>query len=381
MLSRRVANGRADADTPADAGPSAQGSSTPAQPRRHRARHTLVDLAPVLMLVPAFLLSMILIASIDVDPFHALRLLFAGAFGSLNSLGVTAIKVTPLLITGLGVAVGIRAGMFNLGGDGQIYLGGLGASVAVLYLVPSAPPVVQVLLALLSGFIGGALWALVPALLRAFKGVTEVITTLLMTFIGVNVVTMLVQGPMGDPGASYPRSAAFPDGAALPKLIPGTQMHFGIILGLLLCVVVYYLIERVPFGLEIRAVGEGQKAARFTGVSVRKRLLQALMLSGALAGLAGSVEVLGLHHRLVSGFSPNYGFDAIAVAMLAASDPRWMFLSAVFFGALRAGAPVMERTLGVPSDLVFVTQGLAILAVVTGYALRAQLKKRLSLAA
>ncbi len=343
----------------------------------HKYLRILVDFAPVFALIPALLIAFLVISTSGVNPFSAVKVLFQGALGSPNSLGVTAIKVTPMLIVGLGVAIGIRAGYFNLGGEGQIYIGGLVATVTILYLVPRAPGVVQIALGLVGGFVGGALWMLLPAILLTTRGVTEVITTLLMNFPAINIVTLLILGPIGEKGASFPKSPPLPDSAELPIILPNTQMHAGILIAILLTVSVYVILERTSFGLDVRAVGEGKKAARFTGIKVTKRSFQVLLLSGGLAGIAGSIEIIGLHHRLPQGFSPGYGFDGIAVALLGAANPFAMIPTALFFGMLRAGAPAMERSLGVPSDLIFLTQGLAIVAVAAGYGLRAHLKPRL----
>lgn len=340
-------------------------------------RHTWVDLIPFLSLIPAFWLILLFIASTGVDPFAALGVVFDAAFGSASGLGVTAIKFTPLLITGLGVAIGIRAGLWNLGGEGQIYIGGLIATITVL-ASQGLPGPLAVLFGLAGGFVGGALWILFPAVLRAFRGVNELITTLLMNFVAVNVVTTLVQGPFGDPTASFPRTEQIPRASWLPVILEDTQMHFGVILALVLAAAMYLVINWTTFGLDARALGLESRTARFTGIPVQRRTLQVLLLSGGLAGVAGAVEVLGVNHALAQGFSPGYGFDAIGVALLGGVDPRGMVVAAGLFSMLRAGAPAMQRTLGVPSSIVDVTQGLIVVAVVAGYGLRALLRSRMA---
>lgn len=340
-------------------------------------QHTWVDLVPFLAMIPAIGLILLLIASAGVDPIAALRVVFEAAFGSASGLGVTAIKFTPLLITGLGVAIGIRAGLWNLGGEGQIYIGALIATIAVL-ATRGLPAPFAVLSGLAAGFAGGALWILFPAVLRAFRGVNELITTLLMNFVAVNVVTTLVQGPFGDPTASFPRTEHVPRASWLPVILANTQMHFGVIIAVILAAAMYLVINWTPFGMEARALGLGSRAARFTGIPVERRTLQVLLLSGGLAGVAGAVEVLGVNHALAQGFSPGYGFDAIGVALLGGVDPRGMVVAAGFFSVLRAGAPAMQRTLGVPASIVDVTQGLLVIAVVAGYGLRAVLRRRMA---
>lgn len=320
---------------------------------------------------------MLLIASAGVAPLSALNVLAQSSFGSAASIGVTAIKFTPLLITGLGVAIGIRAGLWNLGGEGQIYFGALGAALVALAL-PGLPGLPLILAAIGAGFLGGAVWMTVPAMLRAYRGVNELITTLLMNFVALGVVTALVQGPLGDPVASYPRTEVVPEQGWLPIIVDGTQMHAGVAIAFVLALVILLLFTRTSYGLDIRAIGQGNRAAQFTGVPVRRRTLEVLLGSGGLAGIAGAVEVLGVNHSLSQGFSPGYGFDAIAVALLGAVDPRGMIFAAGFFGMLRAGAPAMQRALDVPSSIVSATQGITIIAVVAGYGLRALVKRRLS---
>jgi len=345
---------------------------------RRRVAERIVELTPLFALIPALLLVIALILVAGANPFEALRVLLDASLGDATALGVTAVKFVPLLVTALGVGIGVRAGLWNLGGEGQIYIGGLFASVVAIFLVPGLSGPVQILLALLGGFLGGALWMLFPALLRTTRGVTELITTLLMNFIAINLVTILVQGALGEEGASFPRSPPIPDGARLPLLAERTQLHSGLIVALVLAAVVHVLMSRTTFGFETRAIGEGEKASLFAGIAVRRRVFQALLLSGGLAGVAGAIEILGVHFRLTQGFSPGFGFDAIAIALLGAADPRGMIPAAFLFAVLRAGAPAMERSVDVPSDLVFITQGIAILAVVAGYGLRTELRRRLA---
>jgi ABC-type uncharacterized transport system permease subunit len=345
---------------------------------RRRVAERIVELTPLFALIPALLLVIALILVAGANPFEALRVLLDASLGDATALGVTAVKFVPLLVTALGVGIGVRAGLWNLGGEGQIYIGGLFASVVAIFLVPGLSGPAQILLALLGGFLGGALWMLFPALLRTTRGVTELITTLLMNFIAINLVTILVQGALGEEGASFPRSPPIPDGARLPLLAERTQLHSGLIVALVLAAVVHVLMSRTTFGFETRAIGEGEKASLFAGIAVRRRVFQALLLSGGLAGVAGAIEILGVHFRLTQGFSPGFGFDAIAIALLGAADPRGMIPAAFLFAVLRAGAPAMERSVDVPSDLVFITQGIAILAVVAGYGLRTELRRRLA---
>lgn len=342
-------------------------------------RRGLVPLLPLLSIVPALGIASLIIWAAGVNPADAVRELIAGAFGDRFGIGVTAIRTIPLMITGLGVAVGIRVGLWNLGGEGQIYMGALTATVLGLYILPGASGALGIAILVLAGFLGGGVWGLIPGVLRAYRGVNEVITTLLMSFVAINSVTVILHAFLQDPTSSYAASPLLSDGLKLPILLPRTEFHAGFVIGLILAGLLFVAFRYSDIGLELRAVGSNQKAARFAGIPVRRRLIQAMVVSGGLAGIAGAVEILGLHHRLAVGFSPGYGFDAVAVALLGGADPRFVPFAAVFLGSLSAGAPAMERGLGLPSEFIPLTEGLIVLFVVAAYGLRSRLQQRMAL--
>ncbi len=346
--------------------------------RKHEVLRILIELSPLMMVIFSSVFLLFLIQISGVNPLDALSVMLDGSVGSKNSLAVTVTKATPLIISGLAVTVAARCGLWNIGAEGQIYFGGLFVAVILLRVVPHWPGVLQIMLGITAAFVGGALWMLIPALLRAYRGTAELVTTLLLNFVAVNVITIMVQGPLGDANASFPRSPTIPTSSFLPILLPGTQMHMGILIAMLLAVLIYVLIWKTFLGLELRAVGQGFIAAITTGIRVRRRILMAMLLSGGLAGIAGGVEVLGLHHRLSQGFSPGYGYDAITVALLGGTHPVGVIPAALFLGALRAGAPAMERNLGIPIDLVDIAEGLALISLITGFGLRAILRRRYS---
>jgi simple sugar transport system permease protein len=325
----------------------------------------------------AFIVAAVAIYLAGVSPVAAGQALMEGSLTNLNGLGTTAIRTTPLILAGLGVAVGIRCGLWNLGAEGQIYVGGLTGTVAGLFVGDALPAPLGIALALIAGFAGGALWALIPGVLRAYRGVSEVITSLLLNFVGINVVIILIEGPLADHTASHPSTETLSPALSLPILLGGTQFHAGLVIAVAVAVALFILFEYTNLGLDFRAVGHNPLAALGAGIPARRRILQAMLLSGGLAGLAGATEILGLFHRLPEGFSPGYGFDAIAVALLAFGDPRFVLLSATFFGALRAGAPAMQILAGVPSALIFVTEGLVVMFVVMGTALARWARTRL----
>jgi ABC-type uncharacterized transport system permease subunit len=345
-----------------------------------RVRWALTILLPPLAVAVALAIASGLIAASGHSVPHAFSALFDGAFGNRNNLGNTMTKVTPLVILGLGIIIGIRAGLWNLGGDGQITMGGLGAIFVGLYVVESFPNYVAAPLVLIGGFVAGGLWGGIAGVLKAKRGITEVITTLLLNFVAFNVVKLLIERPpLLDTQAGFPQSRAIK--ADLPIILGGSQAHAGLILGLVLIGIVWLLISRTSFGLELRAVGLSVEAARVAGIRRSRRIFQAMVISGGFAGVAGASEVLGLQHHLIADLSPGYGFTAFAVALLAAADPLLLLPSAVFFGALLSGGPLMEQQAGVPIEIVYATQGLTILLVVAAFALRSRLLRGLSIGA
>jgi ABC-type uncharacterized transport system permease subunit len=323
---------------------------------------------PVLAVAASLVVSGVVMAITGTNPFTAYHALFEGSLGSSFGLSVTLVRMTPLLFAGLGVAISFRAGVFNVGAEGQLYAGAIGATAAAIYL-HGLPGPLLVVVSVLAGFVGGAVWILIPAWLRAYRGVSEVVVTLMFNFIGIYLTSYLVNldyGPLGLKDAAYPQSATIPTKAELPILWPTTQVHAGLALAGFLAVCLFVVIRWTPFGFRVRTVGASPEAARFAGMPVRRVLMTVLLLSGGLAGLAGASEVLGLKYALYANFSPGYGYDAIAVALLARNSPIAAIVSAAFFGAMRAGAVDMEQTTGLEGSFVLIIEALAILFLATG---------------
>ncbi len=348
--------------------------STAARRREARARLFEQILTPVASVVAALLLMATIIAAIGADPIVALVAILNGAFGSANNFATTLAKTCPLLIAGVGIAFALKARLFNIGAEGQIYVGALAGTWLILTFSLSGP--IGLIAGLVAGVLGGAAWAAIAGWLRAQRSVNEVITTLLLNYVGIQLVLWAVSGPMFAAGATFPRSEDIPWDALLPSLIPRTQGHIGILFGLAGAFLCAWLLQYTVFGYRVRALQLGEDTPRYAGMKVKRLIVVVLGSSGGMAGLAGMVEVLGVHRRLVEGFSPGYGFDALAVALLARGNPIAVIPAALFFGILRAGANAMQRATGVPSSMVFVIQGSAVLIVIAGYALEAILRKR-----
>ena len=301
---------------------------------------------------------------------RALGSLWSGAFGSWYAItSATLVRAIPLIIIGLGLAIAFRAGSFNIGGEGQFYAGAIAATWLGLHL-GSLPSLLAVPAVLAGAILAGALWVAVPVLLRVRYGVLEVISTLLLNFIAEATTSLVVQGPLQERQGIYPQSDAIAESARLPVL-PGTRLHAGLLLALVGAGVLHVLFTRTLWGFQLRAVGLGPRAAEISGrIDSRWMAAAGLALSGAIAGLAGGVEVTGVSYALFQNLSPGYGFTAIAVALLGRLHPFGVVVAGLLFGALEAGAGAMQRDAGVPSVAVYVVEAVVILVVLLAESLR-----------
>lgn len=310
----------------------------------------------------ALLLCSLLIALAGVNPLHAYGAMLKGAFGSVSGVVDVITKATPLLLTGLGTCVAFRSGLWNIGGDGQIYMGALGATVVGLTLT-GMPPALLIPLALLAGFLGGALWAIVPGLLKARRQVSEIISTLMLSYVASLIIEYLVNGPLQGSSSYMPQTNMVVEAARLPLLVPPYRTQWGTILALGVAAVVYVLLYRSSFGFELRAAGFSPDAARYSGINVVRNLVWVMVISGGLSGLAGANEVLGFHYRLFVGLSPGYGFTGIVVALLGRLNPIGVIFSSILFSGLIVGASQMQSVVGVPAAIAGIIQGVVILFV------------------
>jgi simple sugar transport system permease protein len=293
--------------------------------------------------------------------------LFAGAIGnpfvSITPITETLLRATPLILAGLAVALGFRAGLFNIGAEGQIYIGALFAT-GVGISFGDMPFFIHLPLAVLAGFVGGALWGFLPGILKARTGAHEVITTIMLNYVSYLIVDLALRQPFYQrPDRADPVSKFIEPSATLPPLFADQRLHWGLLIAILAAVAVWWLLFRSTKGFEFRAVGLNPSAARYAGMNISRTIVLTMMISGGLAGLAGASEILGTNLRLTPAFSPHWGFDAIAIALLGASRPVGVVAAAILFGALRAGAGPMQAATGIPVDLVIVIQGLIILFI------------------
>lgn len=299
------------------------------------------------------------------DPWAAMGALVSGSLGNSTAIfSITLVRAVPLILTGLAVALAFRAGIWNIGAEGQLYAGAV-AGVAVALAAPdSTPQWILVPLILAVGGLAGAAWAAIPAALRLRAGVGEVITTILMNFVAIHLAAWMVHGPLQEARGVFPQTDRISEAARLPTLIPGTRLHLGFALAVLLALGLWGWFRYTASGFRIRAVGASPDAARVAGrIQAGPALLKVFLASGAVAGLAGVVEISGVTFALYENFSPGYGYTAIAVALLAGLNPLGVVLTGALFGALEGGAGAMQREAGVPSGWVQAVEALAILSI------------------
>ncbi len=317
-------------------------------------------LTPIFALAFGLAVGAVAILALGKSPEAAYAALIQGAFGSRESLAGTLIKTTPLILTGLAVAVAFRAGLFNIGGEGQLYMGGIAATWVGIYIV-GVPGSLHILLVFLAGFLAGALWGAIPGWLKARRGVHEVINTIMMNYLAIYFTTYIVNGPMrlGD-FTNKTREIASTAKLGILWDIPAAELSWGLLLAIAVSILLHVILWRTTVGFQIQAVGYNPAAARYSGIDVGRTLVLTMALCGGCAGLAGAVEVSGVHHRFYAQFSPGYGFDGIAVALLARNNPLGIILTALLFGALRTSDRMMQLHAGVPRDMVYVVQAAVI---------------------
>jgi simple sugar transport system permease protein len=298
------------------------------------------------------------------DATAALAALWRGAFGSWYALtSATLVRSVPLIVIGLGIALAFRAGAFNIGAEGQFYAGAMAAAWIGLQAGSLPPPVALVAVAA-GAAATGAMWVALPVLLRLRYGVTEVISTLVLNFVAESLVSLMVLGPLQESQGIYPQSDMVASAARLPFL-PGTRLHGGIVVALIGAAGLWYLFARTLWGFRLRAAGTGPRAAEVSGrIDAARLAAGALLGSGAIAGLAGGIEVSGVSYALFQNLSPGYGFTAIAVALLARLHPMAVVATGVLFGALEAGAGAMQRDAGVPAVAVYMVEAVVIVVVI-----------------
>ncbi|HEU4566048.1 MAG TPA: ABC transporter permease [Gemmatimonadaceae bacterium] len=316
----------------------------------------------------AILLLAVLLHLSGYDATLAMRALWTGSVGSWYALGsATLVRATPLILAGLAVALAFRAGIWNIGAEGQLVVGAAAAAAAGLAWTPALGRAVLPV-ELLLGAVAGAAWAGIAAFLRRRFGVLEVISTIMLNFLAIHGVSWLVRGPMQEPLRIYPQTPSLAEAARMPRIIEGARVHWGWVLAMALAPLLWWAMRATAAGFRARAAGASPGAARNAGeIDVARTGMRAFLASGALAGLAGAIEVTGVTYALYENLSPGYGYTAIAVALLARLDLLGVILSGTFFAALESGALAMQREASVPAVVVSVVEAVLILAVLVAW--------------
>ena len=322
----------------------------------------------VVAIVLTFVLTAGPILLAGANPFEAYAEFLVVPLTSRFSVLEVIVASTPILLTGTAVALAFRGGYWNIGAEGQLLVGAIVA--AAIGQVGGLPQILHVPLIIAGGALGGAAWALGPALLRVRFGIDEVVTTLLLNPVALLLVNALLHGPWRDPVSGFPESPRIVETAEFPQLLDRSRVHVGFVVAVLVILAVGYVVARTPAGLRLRAVGLSPNGARFAGIDVARTLLTTALVSGAIAGIAGAGEVAGIQYRLTSGISPGYGYTGIVVATLGTLSMPGVALAALFLGDLTVGASSAGRALGIPSQLGAVVQGTLLLVTIGLLAVR-----------
>ncbi|MEO2171108.1 MAG: ABC transporter permease [Acidimicrobiales bacterium] len=336
-------------------------------------------LVPVGAVVAAFLVGGVMLLMLGVNPIRGYGALLDGAFGDLDALADTAIKSIPLLLVGVGICIAFRASVINIGGEGQMIAGAI-VSTLVALAVPDLPRVLLVPLVLLGGLLGGAIWGAIPGALKAYSGVNEILSTIMLNIVAVQLMNFLLRDLIMDPyekgGGRIPQTRRLSENSDLPLLPGDTRIHIGVLVALAMAVLAWVLLWRTSLGYRLRAVGHSPAAARYAGMPVKRTIVAALTFSGAMCGLAGALLVFGSEsHRFVTdgssvGFTGSAGFNGIVTALFGGLHPLWTIPSSFFFGGLLFGANAMQRAVQVPAALIVALNGMVVVFVVSSDRLR-----------
>lgn len=320
----------------------------------------LLDIVWIVVLAIAATTLMMLLC--HASPAEAYQMFFNGIFGNLSSFCEVFVKATPLILTGLGCAVAFKTGFFNIGAEGQFYVGAVAAAMIALNLT-SVPGPARIVLSMLAGFLCGGVWALVAAIFKAKFGISEIIVTIMLNYIAINFLGIAVRTFLMDPEGTVPQSARIDSSAALGLLMPPARLNAGIIIAVAAVIIVWVLMEKTKVGYEIKVVGSNQRAAKCNGISVMKNIVISAFLSGGLAGLAGVIEVIGIQKKLLEGISSDCGYTAVLIALIASNNPIGVLIAAVGFAAMQVGVNSMQRQLSIPSAIVNILMGLVVLLI------------------
>ncbi len=333
--------------------------------KRKTVSRTAIIVTPVLSFLVSLVLTGILLVAFDANPFETYAAMFKGAFGTGRAFTETLVKAIPLMLTGLGVALAFKLKFWNIGAEGQLTLAGVAAAWVAIYWSPWLPEPLLLPVMVLVGAAAGALWAGIPALLKTGLKVDETLVTLMLNYVAILFSTHLYYGPWRDPnGYGFPGTELFPKAAWFPRI--AGRAHVGLYFAIIAAVVLWVLFRWTRWGFELKVIGNSQKAARYQGIAVERNIVLAVLLSGALCGLAGVGEVAGISRRLQQGLSLGYGYTAIIVAWMAQLNPLAIPFVAILMGALLVGGDQVQMVMGLPSSMGLLMQGLMLFPLLAG---------------
>lgn len=341
-------------------------------------------IAPLFGLVVGIVVSSLLLIIFGSNPLLAFNGLYIGSFGSLGAISNTLIKAIPLIIGGLAVIISYKSGIFNVGVEGQLFFGAMGGSIiATMPMFQDLPPLISIPLSIIVAMMFGGILGFIPGYLKAYRGINEVVVTMLLNYIIIFFLSQQVQpgGFLHEPGVTANQSSPVHEAMRLPLLFDGllSKVHAGLIIALVLVVIVWFVMSRTATGFKMKAIGLNPKAAEYAGMDMSLLQTKVMIVSGAMAGLAGAVEILGYHYRLVENFSLGIGYNSIAVALLANLSPIGVIFSAIFFGALQAGNNTMQIIAQVPESFTRLVQGVVVFFVIAGAVLPKIISKNMTL--
>ena len=298
------------------------------------------------------------------DPTRAVNAFINGVFGNLNGTMEVFVKATPIILTSLGIAISFRTGFFNIGGEGQFYMGALAGAVAALKLT-ALPGPIHIVICLLCGVIAGGSWALLASLMKIKLNISETVTTIMLNYVALMIVGVLIRGPLQEDGSALPQTAAVSESCRLLKLLPPTRLHFGIIIAIIASLLLWFLLEHTTLGYEFRMTGSNSRAAECLGLPVARSQILSSFLGGGLVGVAGVCELLGVQNRLLEGLSADVGYTAILIALLSGNRPLAVLAVSLVYAFFQTGANSMQRMVGVPSALVQIITGMIVIMLLS----------------
>lgn len=317
---------------------------------------------PILSIVLALLVGAIVIWAIGENPIQIYQVMLSGSLSSVYSISETLLKATTLIFCGLSYAFAYKCGLINIGTEGQLYMGALFSTIISVYV--KLPMLIHIPLALAAGFLGGAIWGGIVGFLKNRFGCNEIITTVMLNYVAQFLVAYMVSGPIQEKAKSYPQTDLIQDSAKLKTLVTGSNLNIGFFFAIAALILYYVFWKYTSSGYSMEIVGANQKAGQYAGMNVRKTVMLSMCIAGGFGGLAGSMEVMGIQHKLLSGLSAGYGFDGIAVSLLGGNSAIGIFLSSILFGALRVGGNAVQMFTSLPVAVIYIIQALVILFVV-----------------